>query len=593
MKQTSTYKAIFLFIIAIIGLNVSRSIAQSGKLAGPAVKTFCNPINLPYNFQTPDVTRREAADPVIVLYHNKYWLFASKQIGYWWSDDLLNWNLIKPTGLPLEIYAPSVAVIDDRLCYTAGNNGTFTTDDPIAGKWININPYKRGQTDPAVFQDSDGKVYLYDGCSDRSPLRVTELDRKTFLPLTEKQDNITADVNKHGWEVAGDNNRGRTEDDLSAKSVAPWVEGSWMNKINGKYYWQYSAPGTQFKTYADGVYVSDKPTGPFVYQPYSPFSFKPTGFIAGAGHSATFADKTGEYWHISTGTISVRHSFERRLVLFPAAVLNDGQLVANTYLGDYPQYAPGTAEDHLLGNTPKWMLISYNKKATASSTLAPIKKQTFDVKNAFDEDIRTWWSAATGNKGEWLQVDLEKKCRINAVQVNFADQGAKQQGSLVNDGYQYEVAVSTDGKKWNTVIDRRGHGSDAPHDYVQLDKPVFARYVRITNFHAPANGLFSIYDLRVFGSALGSLPLQVKTFTVQRDHADQRRVHLTWKATPNTDFYIVRYGIAPGRLFGNYQVYDANKLDINALNVGVSYYFTVDAVNGTGITPGKSPLKAE
>jgi xylan 1,4-beta-xylosidase len=593
MKRTTNYKAIVLFIIAIIIMDVSRSIAQSGKLAGFAVKTFCNPINLPYNFQPGGVTRREAADPVIVLYHNKYWLFASKQIGYWWSDDLLNWNQVKPTGLPLEVYAPSVAVVDGKLYYSAGNNGTFTTDDPAIGKWVNVNPYKRGMVDPDVFQDTDGRVYLYDGCSDRTPVRVTELDRKTFLPLTDRVDQFFANTDKHGWEVAGDDNRGRKENDLSEKSIVPWVEGSWMNKINGKYYWQYSAPGTQFKTYADGVYVSDKPTGPFVYQSYSPFSFKPTGFIAGAGHSATFVDKQGKYWHISTGTISVRHSFERRLVLFPTGVLKDGQLVTNTYLGDYPQLAPGTAKDHLLGNSAQWMLLSYNKPAKASSTLPDINKQTFDVKNAFDEDIRTWWSAATGDKGEWLQVDLKKNCRINAVQINFADQGAQQSGSLVNDGYRYAVQASADGRNWQVIIDQSNDVRDAPHDYIQLPKPATARYVRVMNVHSPANGMFSIYDLRVFGSALGTLPPLVKTFIVKRDPTDGRRAHLEWKANPNTDFYIVRYGIAPDRLFGNYQVYNTTNLDINALNISVNYYFTVDAVNGTGITKGNVVLKSE
>jgi xylan 1,4-beta-xylosidase len=590
MNRNFPLKTLLVFVF-IISLNTSGLMAQTNK---QAIKTFCNPINLPYNFQTPDVTRREAADPVIVLYHNKYWLFASKQIGYWWSNDLLNWTLIRPTGLPLDVYAPSVAVVDGRLCYTSGgNHGTFTTDDPLKGNWTNINGLAQGCNDPDVFQDTDGKVYLYDGCSDVAPLRITELDHQTFLPLSPRKNYFVADLVNHGWEVNGDNNRGKVEGDTSKKNIAPWVEGSWMNKINGKYYWQYSAPGTQVKSYADGVYVSDKPTGPFVYQTYSPFSFKPTGFIAGAGHSATFADKAGQYWHIATGTISIRHSFERRLVLFPAGVLADGQLVANTYLGDYPQYAPGTAKYHLLGNSPQWMLLSYNKPATASSTLPGIKKQTFDIKNAFDEDIRTWWSATTGNQGEWLSVDLQKNCRINAIQINFADQGAQQQGSLVNDGYQYVVKVSADERTWRTIIDHSHQGADAPHDYIQLAKPVQARYVRIINYHSPANGLFSVYDLRVFGSALGKLPQQVKAVNIKRNTSDQRRVHLEWNAVPNTDFYIVRYGIAPDRLFGNYQVYHGSALDINALNVGTGYYFTVDAVNATGIAKGKQPLKTE
>ncbi len=98
-----------------------------------------------------------------------------------------------------------------------------------------------------------------------------------------------------------------------------------MNKINGTYYLQYAAPGTQFKSYADGVFVSDSPLGPFKYAPYSPVSYKPTGFITGAGHSSTFADIKGQLWHIATMNISVRQMFERRLALFQSGTLPDGQ----------------------------------------------------------------------------------------------------------------------------------------------------------------------------------------------------------------------------------------------------------------------------
>jgi xylan 1,4-beta-xylosidase len=552
-------------------------------------QTFCNPLNLPYKFQPGGDTRREAADPVIVLYKNKYWLFASKQNGYWSSADLINWTFIKPQGLPLDVYAPSVIVVDGKLCYTSGeNNGTYTTNDPALGKWTNINKYPPGAADPDLFQDTDGKVYLYDGCSDKLPLRVTELDRKTFLPTAEKVELIKADTADHGWEVPGDYNRG----EHPSSTNPPWVEGSFVNKIKGKYYLQYSAPGTQFKSYGDGVYVADKPTGPFVYQNYSPFSFKSSGFITGAGHSCTFLDKNGQYWHIATGTISIRHMFERRLVLFPTTVLPDGQLVTNTYLGDYPQYASGLAKDHPFSNSPQWMLLSYSKSAKASSTLAADSMQNYSIKNAFDENIRTWWSAATGNAGEWLQVDLGKNCRINAIQINFADQGAVAYDQLTNDGYQYYIEASNDEKNWHAIVDHRKTGRDAPHDYVQLAQPVFARYVRITNVHSPAKGLFSIYDLRIFGSGLGTLPPKVKNVTVTR-LADQRRAKLHWAPTANAEFYIVRYGIKPDRLFSNYQVYKATSLDINALNAGVKYYFTVDAVNSTGITKGNTPLQNE
>ena len=146
-------------------------------------------------------------------------------------------------------------------------------------------------------------------------------------------------------------------------------------------------------------------------------------------------------------TISVRHMFERRLGLFPAGFAADGQLFCNTYLGDYPQFVPGTTKNPAK-NSPGWMLLSYNKSATASSTL-----EQFPIKNAFDEDVRTWWSAASGNAGEWLQVDLGKPCRIDAVQINFADQGVTNLNRMVGDSYRYFVEVSEDGTHWKNRVD--------------------------------------------------------------------------------------------------------------------------------------------
>jgi xylan 1,4-beta-xylosidase len=581
-----------LIIFSLVSLSMSaQAPKQALKVNEQRPKTFCNPLDLAYRFQL-EGSQREAADPVIVLYKGLYWLFASKSGGYWHSSDLVHWKFTEPEGLPLEIYAPTVVDMNNKLYYLAGN-GVFATSDPESGKWSQVATLKYGVSDPALFLDDDGRLYLYHGCNENKPLMAVELDTQKFLPIGKELEVIQPDLQKRGWEVAGDANLGKIEGDTTVKNLLPWIEGSWMNKINGKYYLQYSAPGTQFKSYADGVFVSDSPMGPFTYASYSPFSYKPAGFVTGTGHSATFSDKDGQYWHVTTVTISVRHMFERRLALFPSGMISDGQLVANTYLGDYPQFVPGTAKKPLQNNSPRWMLLSYNKPATASSTLKSIEELNFNPSNAFDEEIRTWWAAATGDQGEWLQVDLVKNCRIDAIQINFADQGAKAFGRLHNDGYQYYVEASSDGKKWKTIIDRRSVAYDEPHHYIQLDNPEKARYVRITNVHSPAGSVFSLYDLRIFGSGLGKLPSLVTGLTVKRDPADPRRVSLSWHTTPDSDFYIVRYGIAPDQLFSNYQVYKSNSVDINSLNVGVKYYFTVDAVNDTGVTQGDKTILAE
>ncbi|BDI29683.1 endo-1,4-beta-xylanase [Capsulimonas corticalis] len=532
-------------------------------------------MDLPYRFQAEDPSRREAADPTMIVYQGEYWLFPSKSLGYWRSKDFVHWTFVTPAGLPIDNYAPTVMEIGGKMYWTVGGAGIYESDDPGKGQWKLVSD-TQNQGDPALFRDDDGRVYLYSGCSDKDPIGGQELDPKNgFKPLTARIPFFAGVTPKHGGEIPAE-----PTDTPPYKDSGAWIEGSWMTKHDGKYYLQYSAPGTQYKSYNDGVYVGDHPLGPFTYAPYSPFSLKPTGFATGAGHSSTFQDLGGRYWHIATMTISIRHMFERRLGVFPAWFTRDGQMVCDTYLGDYPQYAPGVVKDPSKGNLTGWMLLDYQKTATASSTL-----DAHPIEAAFDEDMRTWWSAKTGDPGEWLQVDLGKSCRIDAAQINFADEGSTQLG-LLQDGYGYKLDVSADGKTWTTIVDRSVEKRDSPHDYIPLEKPVTARYARITNTHTPGGAKFSISGLRLFGSGLGKAPQKPEGVQVKRDAADGRQATISWKPVAGADGYIVRYGVAKDKLFSNYQVYGASTLSIHTLNVGVSYFFTVDTFNDSGVTLG-------
>jgi xylan 1,4-beta-xylosidase len=544
--------------------------------------TFCNPLDLDYRFQPDDPVRREAADPAVVLYDHEYWLFASKSGGYWHSTDFCHWVFADGNNLPIEAYAPGPAVINGLLYYTAFDTKTiFRADNPRAGLWTRVGDLNR-YADPALFQDDDGRVYVYYGCSANGGINAVELDPQSgFKEIGQPVRCLQCDPAERGWEVPGDDNAG-----LSKTRVGDsWIEGAWMTKHGGKYYLQYAAPGTQFRSYADGVFAGNSPTGPFVYAPYSPFSHKPTGFADGAGHGCTFQDQRGDWWHVATTAISVRHMFERRICAFPAGFTSDGQMFCNTYLGDYPQFLPGTGTSSAANHSPGWMLLSYAKSAEASSEQAD-----FPVANALDENIQTWWCAKTGNAGEWLKVDLGKACRVEAMQINFADERAQVHGKLQNDAYQYYIETSRDGSAWKRILDRSDNHRDAPHDYEPLEHPVQARYVRLVNLHCPAGASLSISGFRIFGNGLGRSPAAVKTMTVQHDPADRRRATISWSPSRRAEFYIVRYGLAPDRLFDTYQIYGATNAQINSLNSGVVYYFTVDAVNDSGVTPGTKCL---
>lgn len=545
--------------------------------------TFCNPLNLNYRYQLDEPSRREAADPVIVLFQDNYYLFASKSGGYWVSENLVDWRLIEPTGLPIEDYAPSVIEMNGKLYFTAFNSGAvYSSENPQSGQWTKVADIPN-YADPAMFLDDDGRLYMYDGCSNNGPIYVQEMFPNTFAPLGEKIECFRPDYAQRGWEVFGDDNRGG--DVNGALQYSPWAEGAWMTKHHGIYYLQYAAPGTQWKSYADGVFTAPSPLGPFTYADYSPFSHKPTGFITGAGHSNTFRDKNGLYWHVSTMVISVHHMFERRLGLYPVGFDENGQIFANTYLADFPQKMPGSVESPAQDNLAGWMMLSFGKQVLASSTLTG-----FAAESAVDEEIRTWWSAESGDPGEWLVVNVQKSCDISAIQVNFADQDSRAKGREQELFYQYIIAVSDNGLEWRKIIDKSKNERDVPHDYVELDKPVKAQYVKIENIHMPAGGKFALSGFRIFGRAPGDAPGEVVTVTATRDPLDPRRAFIEWQGVPSATGYVIRYGRTPNALYNNYQVYHSTQISINSLNAGVAYYFVIDAFNESGITKGATVI---
>jgi hypothetical protein len=537
--------------------------------------TICNPLNLSYRFCLDDPSRREAADPVIVLFKEEYYLFASKSGGYWHSINLINWDFITTADLPLEDYAPAAVVIKDTLYFMASGVPPikiYKTANPKTGKWEVANSaFPIGMTDPDLFLDDDGRLYFYYGCSNTKPIYGVELNSKSLNPKGKPVECFNSNKEDYGWEQKGDYNN---------LPENPWIEGAWMTKYKGKYYLQYAGPGTEYKSYSDGVYISDHPLGPFKLASHNPCSSKPEGFIAGAGHSSTFQDKYGNYWHISTMSISQKHMFERRLGLFPMFFDKDGILYTYTGFGDFPINIPRKkifSSDQLF---PKWMLLSYNKPIEVSSELTGYPK-----KYAADEEIRTYWSAQTGNKGEWISIDLQKECTINAVQINFAENQTQLHNRNPRIYYQYLLEYSDDHKTWKLLVDKTLNKTDVPHDYIQLAVPVKARYVRLTNYYVP-DGTFALAGLRIFGNGQGSKPQKVENFSVARSQNDRREVKLKWNKNPDAVGYNIRYGSQVDKLFHNYQVLSSDSLKIRSLNRFQKYYFTVDEFNENGINKG-------
>ena len=591
------------------------------------MKYFCNPINVNYRYQFNADPRkhgelqicREAADPSLILFKGRYYIFASMTLGVWVSDDLVNWeNHRLPVELPLYDYAPDVRVLGDWVYFCASNRehncDRWRTKDILNGPYEKIEgsfPY----WDPNLFADDDGRVYFYWGCSNQTPICGVELDPETMQPLGEKIELLFGDPYAIGYERIGENNSTlpASEDVIEAKYQAfvkaqgvpeeyipadvrplirgmfsdkPYIEGAWMDKHDGKYYFQYAAPGTQYNTYSDGVYVGESPLGPFTLAANNPYSYKPGGFLPGAGHGSTMRNKNGAWWHTATMRISVNHDFERRVGLWPAGFDKDGELFCNQRYGDWPLSLEGDP-----WRDPAWMLLSMGKTATASSFVPG-----HEPEKATEENVQTWWRAASNSRDEWLCVDLGKVFDVHAVQVNFADDkidlpcpGEIRPGSqaryIEEQDYatRWKLEGSTDGESWFVIEDKSDAVTDLSHDLIVSEEGFLARYLRLSNMAVPYGQNPCISGLRVFGLGDGEKP-ETPTLTAAR--MDDLDMIVQIKEQPGALGYNILFGSAPEKLYHSDMVFSAGSHRIGALIKDREYFVRVDAFNENGITEG-------
>lgn len=591
--------------------------------------TYCNPLDIGYRYQhivegTRKSGTREGADPTLVLFKDRYYLFLSMSAGFWYSDDLLNWQFHANKDLLIYDYAPDARQIGDYLYFCASrrneNCPILRTRDPLSDQFEQVStPF--AFWDPHIFCDDDGRVYFYWGCTNTDPIYGVEMDPETMLPIRKTVPLIWGRETELGYERPGNNGEvdkeggvvyqhlkrlvnpetGKIELPAAMASAMgysaeglqkmydsigkPYIEGVFMTKHEGKYYLQYACPGTEYNTYADGVYVSNAPLGPYTLQPSNPFSSKPGGFAAGAGHGSTIADKYGNYWHASTMRISIGHSFERRVGLFPAGFDDDGVMYCNQNFADYPFGVPNGKFD-AAALKPAWMLLSYKKPVSVSSGA--------NASAAVDEDIRTWWSAEDAAPGQWLTVDLEKVSDIRAIQVNLADEnlivdfppesyGDERKTRHIELEPQisnYTLEISSDGVNW-TLLETVSR--ECSNGYYAYPDGISARYVRLTGGKLPYGQALRVSGLRIFGIGDGDKPAQAVASAERIGGLDAM---VRWELIPDAQGCNVRYGIAPDKLYMSWLVYDANEVKLSTLIKGQEYYIRVDSFNENGITEG-------
>ena len=135
---------------------------------------------------------------------------------------------------------------------------------------------------------------------------------------------------------------------------------------------------------------------------------------------------------------------------------------------------------------PQWMLLSCGKTMTASSA-----EEGKGAEKAAEENVQTWWRAASAQPGEWLQMDLGKAMDVRAIQINFADDKIDIEppkplvGNMTGKRYieernlitRWKLEGSLDGDNYFMIEDKSDAKTDLPHDMVVREDGIQVRYL--------------------------------------------------------------------------------------------------------------------
>lgn len=426
---------------------------------------------------------REMADPTVIRFRDRWYLFPSCGM-LWHSGDLLHW-----THHPIEPfdpgYAPTVVQHRDWLYLTASGAGLWCARHPL-GPWDSLGPMRTAQGkavpgwwDPMLFAD-DGALYAYYG-SGAAGIFGVRLQAQRPTRFAGAPVRCVVYDPAQPWQRFGEHHQ---------DAARSWIEGAWMTKHRGRYYLQFSAPGTEWKEYAVGYAIGDRPLGPFRPAAENPVLRHRGGLLNGCGHHSLVAGPDGGLWCFYTVLVRIAHKFERRIAMDRARFTRAGKL---EILGptETPQYAPGAAPRGDVG----WVPLSVNQPATASS-FAPGHEPAYAV----DQDIRTWWEAKTAAPHQWLQVDLERRYQICAARLLFADCGLAYAAGRVPGPYRYRLEGSLDGRRWQRLFDGSRNTVDRQAAY-HAWAPQPARFVRVILLGVPRGLRAGLWEWTVFGQA--------------------------------------------------------------------------------------------
>lgn len=287
--------------------------------------------------------------------------------------------------------------------------------------------------------------------------------------------------------------------------------------------------------------------------------------------------------------ISMNHDFERRVGIWPAGFDEDKELFCNQRYGDWPVCLEDGGLDPW--KEPEWYLLSYKKEMSASSYEAGKEPE-----KAADENVQTWWRAASGEPGQWLKIDLGRTYDVRAVQINFADdkleipvpgeiRGVEQSRYIEEKDHvtRWFLEGSKDGENWFMLEDKSQAETDLSHDFLVWEEGKQLRSLKLTILEVPYGQKPCISGFRVFGIGKGAAAAAPR-YTADRLNDIDMEVNIEDSGATG---YNILWGHRPDKLYHSCMVFSTQKR-IGALVKGREYYVRVDAFNENGITHGQT-----
>jgi hypothetical protein len=495
---------------------------------------YCNPLPIEASSRDGSPQGVNLGDVTVVREGGTYFMFCTGG-GGWVSDDLVNWRYrgveMRQGRVPV---APHVVKFNGQF-YMSGNDAPLYRAPAIlgpyevVGDWMDVegkpfsgvaNGYRwTGAFDVDIFVDDDNRPYLYFPARSTEGIDVVPLDPKQLNRFTAAPKRLIRFDPSHVWERYGEMNE---YPDIS------WIEGPWMMKRRGTYYLQYSGSGTQWLSYATGMYASKSPTGPFTYSPINPVLRKTTGVVTGTAHGSIVEGPDGGLWQFYTIVMS-NPPGGRRVGMDPVGFDSRGNLFVRGP-SETPQWGPGAVADPARHGDSGSLPLTINKmRAMNSKSAFSSQRPGRDAAYAIDNSTGTWWEPAEDDKQPSLTVDLSPATEMDPLQLFAVDSSrilfsaprgfgrppapgaapapaSAPAPAPAPDGvvaHRYRIETSTDGIRFTTLLDKT---QNAVTKYVEFDElpPTTCRFVRLTLTGWPRHAAapLGIVEFTVFGKAV-------------------------------------------------------------------------------------------